>query len=142
MLLTNSCSGLVQPRTFLEVVRDAALDLKSEVRILARTGAAPDHPVNPVFPEGRYLKSVFLTAGGAGTGSTLVFTRRVIGELKSSLAEARRLAQRTACERVNSRLKDQFGGNTLRVRGPTKAMCHLMFGILALTVDQLTRLVS
>ena len=57
-------------------------------------------------------------------------------------AEARRLAQRTACERVNSRLKDQFGGNTLRVRGPTKAMCHLMFGILALTVDQLTRLVS
>ena len=57
-------------------------------------------------------------------------------------AEARRLAQRTACERVNSRLKDQFGGNTLRVRGPTKAMCHLMFGILALTVDQLIRLVA
>jgi hypothetical protein len=57
-------------------------------------------------------------------------------------AEARRLAQRTACERVNSRLKDQFGGNNLRVRGPTKAMCHLMFGILALTIDQLTRLVT
>jgi len=57
-------------------------------------------------------------------------------------AEARRLAQRTSCERVNSRLKDQFGGNTLRVRGPTKAMCHLMFGILALTIDQLIRLVT
>jgi IS5 family transposase len=57
-------------------------------------------------------------------------------------AEARRLAQRTACERVNSRLKDQFGGNNLRVRGPTKAMCHLMFGILALPIDQLTRLVT
>lgn len=57
-------------------------------------------------------------------------------------AEARRLAQRTSCERVNSRLKDQFGGNNLRVRGPTKAMCHLMFGILALTIDQLTRLVT
>ena len=68
VLLTNSCSGLVQPRTFLEVVRDAALDLKSEVRVLARTGAAPDHPVNPVFPEGRYLKSVYLTSGGPGTG--------------------------------------------------------------------------
>ncbi|HRY24200.1 MAG TPA: transposase, partial [Geminicoccaceae bacterium] len=57
-------------------------------------------------------------------------------------AEARRLAQRTSCERVNSRLKDQFGGNHVRVRGPTKAMCHLMFGILALTVDQLIRLVT
>jgi len=57
-------------------------------------------------------------------------------------AEARRLAQRTSCERVNSRLKDQFGGNTLRVRGPAKAMCHLMFGILALTIDQLIRLVT
>jgi hypothetical protein len=57
-------------------------------------------------------------------------------------AEAMRLAQRTSCERVNSRLKDQFGGHHVRVRGPTKAMCHLMFGILALTVDQLTRLVT
>lgn len=57
-------------------------------------------------------------------------------------AEARRLAQRTACERVNSRLKDQFGGHHVRVRGPIKTMCHLMFGILALTVDQLTRLVT
>lgn len=57
-------------------------------------------------------------------------------------AEALRLAQRTSCERVNSRLKDQFGGNHLRVRGPAKAMCHLMFGILALTVDQLVRLIG
>ena len=53
-----------------------------------------------------------------------------------------RLAQRTACERVDSRLEDQFGGHHVRVRGPTKAMCHLMFGILALTIDQLTRLVT
>jgi hypothetical protein len=43
-------------------------------------------------------------------------------------------------ERVNARLKDEFGGRTLRVRGASKIMEHLMFGILALTVDQLLRL--
>ncbi|MCP5374291.1 MAG: transposase [Hyphomicrobiales bacterium] len=42
---------------------------------------------------------------------------------------------------VNARLKDDFGGRTVRVRGHDKVMCHLMFGILALTVDQLMRLV-
>jgi hypothetical protein len=46
----------------------------------------------------------------------------------------------TMSERVNARLKDEFGGRTLRVRGDTKIMAHLMFGILALTVDQLLRL--
>ena len=31
---------------------------------------------------------------------------------------------------------------TLRVRGHAKVLCHLMFGIVALTVDQLMRLVT
>ena len=43
-------------------------------------------------------------------------------------------------ERVNGRLKDEFGGRT--VRGHAKVLCHLMFGIVALTVDQLMRLVT
>ncbi len=43
-------------------------------------------------------------------------------------------------ERVNGRLKDEFGGRHLRVRVPGKVLCHLMFGILALTVEQLIRL--
>ena len=43
-------------------------------------------------------------------------------------------------ERVNGRLKDEFGGRYVRVRGPGKVWCHLMFGILALTVEQLIRL--
>jgi hypothetical protein len=43
-------------------------------------------------------------------------------------------------ERVNGRLKDEFGGREIRVRGAAKVMAHLMFGILALTVDQLLRL--
>lgn len=51
-----------------------------------------------------------------------------------------RFAERTTVERVYSRLKDEFGGRFLRVRGCAKAMAHLMFGILALTADQLLRL--
>lgn len=42
-------------------------------------------------------------------------------------------------ERVNARLKDEFGGSQLRVRGAAKVMAHLMFGVLALTVDRLLR---
>jgi hypothetical protein len=45
-------------------------------------------------------------------------------------------------ERVYGRLKDEFGGRMIRVRGPKKVMAHLMFGLLALTADQLLRLVS
>ena len=43
-------------------------------------------------------------------------------------------------ERVNGRLKDEFGGRFVRVRGAVKVMAHLMFGVLVLTVDQLMRL--
>ena len=46
---------------------------------------------------------------------------------------------RTMAERINARLKDEFGGRFLRVRGTVKARCHLMFGVLALTVDQILR---
>jgi hypothetical protein len=54
--------------------------------------------------------------------------------------EALRYHERTAAERSNARLKDEFGGNTLRVRGATKVMSHRMFGVLALSADQLMRL--
>ena len=45
-------------------------------------------------------------------------------------AQRRRFAERSASERVNGRLKDCFGGRTVRVRGATKVMCHLMFGVI------------
>ncbi len=53
-----------------------------------------------------------------------------------------RYNERSTVERVNSRLKDEFGGRMIRVRSHTKVMCHLMFGILALTVDQLMWLIE
>jgi hypothetical protein len=49
---------------------------------------------------------------------------------------------RTNAERVNARLKDEFGGRMVRVRGYAKVLAHLMFGILALAADQLMRLVA
>jgi hypothetical protein len=55
-------------------------------------------------------------------------------------AEAIRYNERTAAERSNARLKDEFGAKHLRVKGQTKVMGHLMFGVLALSADQLMRL--
>jgi transposase len=55
-------------------------------------------------------------------------------------AEQDRFAERTMLERVFSRLKDEFGARFIRVRGASKIMAHLMFGVLALTVDQLLKL--
>lgn len=52
-----------------------------------------------------------------------------------------RYNERSNVERVNGRLKDEFGGKTVRVRGHAKVLAHLMFGILALTADQLMRLI-
>jgi len=57
-------------------------------------------------------------------------------------SEALRYNERSTVERVNGRLKDEFGARNLRVRGHAKVMCHLMFGILALTADQLMRMIQ
>lgn len=57
-------------------------------------------------------------------------------------AEALRYNERSTVERVNARLKDEFGGRFVRVRGHAKVMCHLMFGILALTANQMMILVT
>lgn len=55
-------------------------------------------------------------------------------------AQEQRFDERTMVERVYSRLKDEFGARNIRVRGASKIMAHLMFGVLALTVDQLLKL--
>jgi hypothetical protein len=57
-------------------------------------------------------------------------------------AETLRYNERSTVERVNARLKDEFGGRVVRVRGHAKVMCHLMFGILALTANQMIILVT
>jgi hypothetical protein len=56
--------------------------------------------------------------------------------------EAERYKERSQAERTNARLKDEFGGNEIWVRGHEKVKSHLMFGLLALTADQLMRLLT
>jgi hypothetical protein len=71
------------------------------------------------------------------------FGREAVYEAEEfSWAEAERFRERTMVERVNGRLKDEFGAASIRVRGARKVMAHLMFGVLALTADQVLRFVK
>ena len=63
-------------------------------------------------------------------------------EANYTLAEDRRYNERSAVERVNGRIKDDFGARMVRVQGPAKVMTHLMFGIVVLTVEQLMRVIE
>lgn len=73
----------------------------------------------------------------------LLFGREAVYEAEEfTWAEAERFRERTMVERVNGRLKDEFGAASIRVRGAQKVMAHLMFGVLALTADQVLRLVK
>lgn len=56
--------------------------------------------------------------------------------------EAQRFKERSTVERVNARLKDNYGAARVNVRGPVKVMGHLMFGVLALAADALLRWVT
>jgi hypothetical protein len=59
-----------------------------------------------------------------------------------TLAEDQRYNERSTVERVNGRIKDEFGARMVRVRGHAKVMAHLMFGIVVLTVDQLMKFIE
>jgi IS5 family transposase len=52
-------------------------------------------------------------------------------------AKRERYKERTTIERVNSGLKDDFGGRQVRVKGHAKVFAHLMFGVLALTAERI-----
>lgn len=61
-LLTFSCSGAVSPELFQKIVAGAAADARADVQIRRHLGAALDHPVSIHFPEGEYLKGLWLQA--------------------------------------------------------------------------------
>jgi hypothetical protein len=56
--------------------------------------------------------------------------------------EAERYKMRSASERANSRLKEDFGANNIMVKGHNKVTQHLMFGVIVLFADQLIRLLG
>jgi 23S rRNA (cytosine1962-C5)-methyltransferase len=60
LVLACSCSSHVDEPTFRRTILAAAHDAGRTVRVAESRGAAPDHPVVPFFPEGRYLKALLL----------------------------------------------------------------------------------
>ena len=58
MLVTFSCSGLLDEALFQKVVAGAALDARREARIVGRLHQASDHPVHLAVPESSYLKGL------------------------------------------------------------------------------------
>lgn len=62
MLVTCSCSGLLQAEEFTKTVT-AAVPFNRTPQLLQRTGAAPDHPVALNTPESEYLKCLWLRLG-------------------------------------------------------------------------------
>jgi hypothetical protein len=77
-----------------------------------------------------------------GTKAECAAEARAKRRANYQLAEERRYDERTSSERVNGSLKDNYGANDVRVRGHDKVFCHLMFGVLALTIEQLMRFVT
>jgi len=60
LLMTFSCSQVVDRRLFEATIMAAALSVNREVAILTRLSQPPDHPVSIYHPEGEYLKGLLL----------------------------------------------------------------------------------
>jgi 23S rRNA (cytosine1962-C5)-methyltransferase len=58
LLVTFSCSGVLDRELFQKIVADAALDAGRDAQIVARLAQGADHPVALTFPEGDYLKGL------------------------------------------------------------------------------------
>ena len=58
LLLTFSCSGLLDAGLFQKVVADAALDANKSCHFVERLQQAADHPISSNYPEGYYLKGL------------------------------------------------------------------------------------
>lgn len=61
-LLTFSCSGAVGPDLFQKIVAGAAADARADLQVRRHLEAGLDHPVSIHFPEGEYLKGLWLQA--------------------------------------------------------------------------------
>lgn len=53
-----------------------------------------------------------------------------------------RYGERSTVERAVGRLEDGFGARQVRVRGYQKVLCHLMFGVVVLAVDQFLHMIQ
>jgi 23S rRNA (cytosine1962-C5)-methyltransferase len=62
-LFIASCSHHAAPVEFAAAVAEGVWKARREARLLASTGAGPDHPVHPMLPESAYLKAQLLQLG-------------------------------------------------------------------------------
>jgi 23S rRNA (cytosine1962-C5)-methyltransferase len=60
ILITFSCSGLVNPALFYKIIVQAARESGRQFQLLSNLYADLDHPVNLMHPEGEYLKGLCL----------------------------------------------------------------------------------
>lgn len=60
ILITNSCSYYMSEDLYLEIILEAAKDIKRKVRIIELRRQAPDHPMLMGYPESYYLKCFIL----------------------------------------------------------------------------------
>jgi len=58
VMVSASCSGLVKPGDWNQVLLEASGKAGRMFRLIHQGGHAPDHPTRPEFPEGEYLKCV------------------------------------------------------------------------------------
>ena len=56
LLFTCSCSSLMRRDMFMTMLKEAAHEANRHLKVLRVTHAAPDHPIDPAFPRGEYLK--------------------------------------------------------------------------------------
>ena len=88
-----------------------------------------DYDVNQIWEQSRDLGPLPIIIGILGVKRSFPWLSH----------EAVRYNERSAAERCNGRLKDEFGGHCVQVRGSDKVMMHLMFGMITLFVDQLLK---
>jgi 23S rRNA (cytosine1962-C5)-methyltransferase len=60
MLATFSCSNFIEEDFFGKIILGAARDAGTDLQLVARLAAGPDHPVLLGHPEGHYLKGLLL----------------------------------------------------------------------------------
>ena len=102
------------------------------------------HPEHPFSLDGRGIGTADGKAAGVRAGDQTGGSSEAHEPVSVARdpAQAVRFRNRSTAERVNSNLKDNYGGRFVRVRGAAKVMPHLMFGLIAITATQLFRLLE
>jgi 23S rRNA (cytosine1962-C5)-methyltransferase len=55
-LVTSSCTNLIQPELFMEIIQMAAKDAKRKLRQVVFQAQSADHPIVPGLENTQYLK--------------------------------------------------------------------------------------